>query len=306
MGQVRSVEGAGGNHGIVYSLREARPYPFMDEGNHTVLKATVAYCLMYQEAHVLRHRIPATMPWGIHAMCKPDGTLRFVDVGNFPPLLDECEPSLLKRYIVKGLARLIHETAFSGKAWKNLETEEACLALEKRLDALADMLPRWYVALLHKVLSMPGTSFRAPATYVRLRDKYGLSQPNSRLPLEKPASATSGLFPCFRPTDVWRHTRTSPRVPKPKWTSSPSAQSPTRPCRCFSPCLCSDSTGTSFQGWILSHDWGKDFSSSLGSRQHVPTRNPKSKRQPPQRPCNSQRKTPLRTPSHSLPDYVRI
>lgn len=177
MGEVQGIPGDGAETGICYPYVELAHIPFMDESRDATLRATVAYCLQFQQAHVEKGRAPSTMPGGIHALCDRSGVLRFIDIGNFPPALAECDPERLKGYVIKGLAGLTHETLFSGKGWKNLESEESRRILADRLETSASELPGWYVNLLCEVLALPAGRFGETATYAGLVDKYALDTP---------------------------------------------------------------------------------------------------------------------------------
>jgi len=187
MHEVSGVPNGRAEKGIVSPALKLAQIPFMDEGSDAVLRATVPYCLQVQQAHIQRRFVPSTMPGGIHAMCDEQGLLRFVDVGNQPPSLASCSPSTLKRYIIKGLAGLTHETIFPGKGWKGLESAQYMQAVGEQLDTFATTLPQWYRKLLHEVLGMAPELFFEETTYKDLQSRYGLGEP--RLPKDVTATA---------------------------------------------------------------------------------------------------------------------
>ena len=186
MAEVAGVPDGRAEKGIVSPAHKLAQIPFMDEGTDAVLRATVPYCLQIQQAHIQKGFVPSTMPGGIHAMCDEQGLLRFVDVGNQPPSLTSCPPDKLKQYIIKGLAGLTHETLFSGKGWKGLESAEYMQDVGDQL-AKSTTLPQWYRDLLVEVLAIPSERFREESTYQELQTKYGLGE--TRLSPEMTAKA---------------------------------------------------------------------------------------------------------------------
>lgn len=172
MGETRGVPGERAEAGICYPYEKLMHIPFMDEAGDGTLRALVAYALQYQQIHIAKGRVPATMPGGIHALCDESGNLRFVDIGNYPPSLSECEPWLVKGFVLKGLAGLTHETIFSGQGWDNLESDESLTQLRERLKSVGGVVPQWYVDLLREVLAMPAESFLNADTYDVLSRKY--------------------------------------------------------------------------------------------------------------------------------------
>ena len=177
MGNASGIPDKRAKSGICYPYIKLGHIPFMDESRNETLNATVAYCLQFQQAHIFRGRVPATMPGGIHALCDEKGSLRFVDIGNYPPPLSECKPDLVKRAVIKGLAGLTHETIFSGKGWKNLESEESLRNLSERLNLMQEVLPKAYLNLLREALALPAEAFIRSATYRELAQKYTFSVP---------------------------------------------------------------------------------------------------------------------------------
>jgi hypothetical protein len=177
MREAQGLPGKGAETGVFYPYVKLGHIPFMDESREDVLRATVAYCLRFQKIHVIKGRVPATMPGGIHVMCDEAGKLRFIDIGNYPPALSNCSSRQLKGYIIKGLAGLTHETLFSGKGWKNLNSEESLQALSDRLESVDSVLPGWYLDILKEVLSLPSEMFSDKSVYEELEQKYELNSP---------------------------------------------------------------------------------------------------------------------------------
>lgn len=180
---------AGAAQGVVSPGLELAHIPFMDETRDEVLRPVAAYCLQTQAEHVSRGRIPATMPGGIHAMCGRDGGLRFVDVGNIPPLLADGSFGELKNAVIKGLAGLAHETLFCGRSWKIGNPADSAQAVAVRLEQGGLALPPWYLDMLREVLALDAARFSDPRTYQELQQRHGLTRPV--LPAEVAARAFS-------------------------------------------------------------------------------------------------------------------
>jgi len=176
MSEIKPIPDDTATRGLYYPYVQLAHIPFVDQSLEATLRVTAGYCLQYQEAHVERNRVPSTMPGGIHALCDQEGAIRFVDVGNFPPGLLDCKPALVKAYVIKGLAGLVHETLFSGKGWANLESDENRQALIQKMDSMSEILPEWFVALLQDVLALPAENFLTALTYEELRRRYGLEE----------------------------------------------------------------------------------------------------------------------------------
>lgn len=189
MAEVRGVPDAGAAQGVVSPGLELAHIPFMDETRDEVLRSVAAYCLQTQAEHVSRGRIPATMPGGIHAMCGRDGGLRFVDVGNIPPLLADGSLGELKNAVIKGLAGLAHETLFCGRSWKIGNPADYAQAVAARLEQDGLSLPSWYLDLLREVLALDAARFADLRTYRELQQRHGLTRPV--LPAEVAARAFS-------------------------------------------------------------------------------------------------------------------
>ncbi len=199
MGRVRGVPDARALRGVVQPYVELAHVPFMDEGRDDVLRALAAHCLQVQMEHVARGRVPATMPGGIHAMCERSGALRFVDVGNLPPRIEESSPEDLKAAVVKGLAGLAHETLFCGASWRALDPSGYSQAVAKRLEQGGTGLPGWYPGLLREVLGLDAGRFADPAAFRDLQERHGLSR--AALPEEVAARAhapAEGVAPAPR------------------------------------------------------------------------------------------------------------
>ena len=148
----------------------------MDQERDEVLRALAAHCLQTQEGHVARGHVPATMLGGIHAMCEPDGSLRFVDIGNLPPRVDEVPEQALRHRLSRDWPGLAHETLFSGTSWSVKDPARYAHAVAERLEHGETGLPGWYPGLLRDVLAMEPSLLANPATFQDLRDRYGLTR----------------------------------------------------------------------------------------------------------------------------------
>ena len=199
MAEARGVPDAHAGQGVVQPMVKLAHIPFMDESKDEVLRALVTHSLQVQKGLVGCGYLPGTMLGGIHAMCDRDGALRFVDMGNLPPRIDQVPAQVLKASVIKGLAGLAHETLFSGITWSVKDPVHYAQAVAERIGQGDAGLPQWYPAMLRDVLAMAPQAFTDPAAYGALAERHGLGR--ATLPrdvAERAHSPALGVAPAPR------------------------------------------------------------------------------------------------------------